>query len=196
MRIFPLTLFGLALAQPALAQRVDTRRNDLVQRAAGVATCRFNAVPELELKEYPAGASFALLHKSAQGVPPGARLDLVMRYSPEQGHSFNVRRQLLRIRIEGFSNIVRVRIEVDGKDVGVDLRAPPSDIRDGGDWTDVPENRSEAVAAKLEGSKAEAVLLDDNDRVLGRYAWDIRKLDNIPELLHLVHWSCTSLDRG
>jgi hypothetical protein len=59
------------------------------------------------------------------------------------------------------------------------------------------QSQYEAVVAPMIAAKAMAfALFDERGKQIARYDWDVHKLRDIPELLDLVHWSCTSPDRG
>jgi hypothetical protein len=201
MRATHLGLLLTVLATtPAFAQRVDTRRNTVVIRADHVATCRFNAIPALELHEYPLTASTALLTQPVSDAPTGTRVDLVMRYAREPGLPFGTRSALLRIHIDGVPNVRKLRLSAGGEEIALlgALDTNPAIVMRGVDrWTEIPAERQSELAARIASEKSiQADLLDGSDRVIGRYHWDTHRLDGIPELLDLVHWGCTNPDRG
>lgn len=186
MRLLLSVIALCAVALPAMAQRVDTRRYDL-RDVDGITACKFNAVDGLMLTQFAAGpGTNAIWH----GEADGAVLDI--GYAPQDGSA----------RIVGFDLAVMdpgpaqrtARLYLDDQATSFALEPGDTDhgfhfFLDQAQWGDIVQQMMTHSTARLE-------MLDASGKLLHSYSWDIFKLRRIPELLDLVHWGCRTPDRG
>ncbi|MBO9713743.1 hypothetical protein [Sphingomonas sp.] len=194
IRLLAATVLVL-LPSAALAQRVDTRRSEVTKSADGT-MCRFNGVSGLQLSE-PLGAA------------PGAVWEL---NAIEAGA--NRRVNLLFLFLQGGNGAFGVA----AKPLGIDLGDPALTARVASATLSLDDNpQSFAFVRKAEAEGPDLLFTGDPDRFVEILAetqtarlelalepgaspvtfhWNVRKFRDIPELLDLVHWSCTSPDRG
>jgi len=181
-----------AIALPAHAQRLDTRRNN-VESDAYHTKCGFNAHPELVLV-YTRTGKAAAWKKAPDGAEPGDRTELNLVVAPGQGDWRHP--DLVVLMISGYGDarlkpaaITRGRLSVDGG-AAVMLDPVSSDgkfvLKLG------PEGR-ETAHAMIDGSKrVDLDLLDDHDGVLRSYSWDTHRLSDAVETVAVVGWSCAT----
>lgn len=211
------TAFTL-LATPAFAQRVDTVRLD---RSGSNTMCVFRAVPDLWLNYYGSPSRTAVWEQRTPGANYGEEATLRIAFIADPASPFGVTPEVAGISIGEYSGIlervVRARIEVDGRDIGIppsfDPPPPPVTHDDNEDqilvttprtprpvrgW--VPSSwrfdgtalQTAAAGRMTQGKSLEILLYDKHSQVIGRYRWDISKVRRVPELLSLVDWSCTA----
>lgn len=180
-----------AFALPAAAQRLDTRRINVVETAE-LTSCGFNAYDRLVLTDV--GKHDAGKFASWNGAPAeDAKVDLHLIWEPAEtnwrtppflGVGFTVPTDagLSRDSVAGASVIVD-----GGKPIPLLYNASANRLI-------FAANRdTDNVGARIIGSD-EVVLeiLDSAGKALRRYSWDTRRLADAVETVSVVHWSCTT----
>lgn len=181
----------LLLATPALAQRLDTRRVDIVETADAV-TCGFNAYPEMRLNDASkSGRGKVAAWNGAPAENPDARMKLAWkpaasnwRTPPFLGVGFTVPTdaKLSRDSVAGASVIID-----DGKPIPLLYNAS-------GNRLVFAANRdTDNAGARIVGSDGVVLeILDSAGTALRRYSWNTRRLADAVETVSVVKWSCTT----
>ena len=191
----PIAILALAaLATPAAAQRLDTRRID-IRETADATTCGFNAYPQMTLNDATkSGRRKVAAWNGAPAENADARMKLAWepaetnwRAPPFLGIGFTVPADagLSRDSVMGASVIID-----DGKPIPLLYNAS-------GDRLVFAANKdTDNVGARIIGSDSVVLeILDSAGTALRRYSWDTHRLADAVETVSVVGWSCTSNDR-
>ncbi len=197
-------LAGLALAQPAFAQRVDTRRYEVGDGSETVA-CRFNAARNLKLERTRQGDRVIAVWE-VEGTPAGparsASLGLMLQPDADEAVVATAIGFVLRTQTEFASPPVRARVTVDGSQPAIEFgfhAGRKFEPGVGRFYRIEPVGRLSAQQfgeASIRSKQVGIELFDAKEAAVGRFTWDMTKSERIAELLLLTHWSCTSKDRG
>lgn len=179
-----------ALALPAQAQRLDTRRIN-IESDKYHTKCGFSSYPELTLVTTRNGNAASWV-KAPEGVAPDAGVILSLAFSPAKGGW--QRPAILVLMLtgpmdSGVSAVARGRLRVDGEPgVPMSFSSRPDKF-----MMMAGNNGNEAVYSMIDHSKrAEIDLLDSNGAVVRTYSWDTSRLADAVETVSVVGWSCTS----
>ncbi len=192
--------FALAsIASPTQAQRVDTRRIDIhIAPIDHFANCAFTAVTGLRLRELGTDASFATASWSMPAKGSDDR-GTVLQVSFEREQEDLSKTAVLVAGIlvampPGAPRPASTHVLLDGNDSGAAFGI--SDSSSGKYIVNpVPKLLSIYANRLVRAQTAEPDLFGPSGASLASYRFDVRQLRRIPELLDLVHWSCTSPDR-
>lgn len=195
-------LAAAALAGSAHAQRVDTRRT-IVPTDDGSVACTFSAIPELELMETGAASppsAVAAWSPRALDTPSGHRYDLKILFTPLDGSTteanavpFGIWANDLGRRKGPFD----ARLSLDGERDPFPLRTVLNGKRGAGGMLAIaPADASRFIKAISDSKEATLILVRRDHEPSETHHWDVFPFRRIPELLNLVHWRCTSPDRG
>lgn len=212
MRRLALPLIAALLAPLAAhAQRVDTRRID-VEASADHATCRFNAIPELTLDEIPGRPddSYALWTIPTGDAPHGVRAHMLVIFLTVEERPFGTGAAPLGVWLDPGPAAARVkslRLEAEGALPSITLEelerssGPPerflASVPAGARFFEINSDHWRLLNTHLESAETLALeLVTPSGALLGTAHWDVAKFRRIAELIDLVHWSCTSPDRG
>lgn len=215
MRYFIAAAFILSAA-PAAAQRVDTHRIDTT---GSETSCTLRAAPDLSLSHNGARAIYGHWVRQAIGPDPNDGVRLYFGFSPEPGTSRTtpfgvIATTSFYLDTPLLEHTRRVRVEVDGRDIGVaPLYDPPYVPKPGEEeddqilvssprprpprlwtpstWSFPAKDRATAVQRIMRGKRLTLILLDESGREVGRFRWDTHSLRDIPEILDRIDWSCT-----
>lgn len=197
--LMAMAALSLLLPGAAEAQRIDTRRIDIRHLEDGATSCRFAALPALQLG-YSATRQNALLGLPAQDSD---RANLSIFYKPRAGQPFGVATLSPSIDLavpagDPMPYIMHGRLRIDGTGAVFALEGKPTPTVAGsnGALYSFETTDPHALATTLAGGRtAQFELLADSGAVGATYRWDVAMLGGIPELLDAVQWSCTSAGR-
>lgn len=180
-----------ALASPATAQRLDTRRVNIVETAEAT-TCGFNAHPQMTLNDASkSGRRKVATWNGAPAENADARMKLAWepaasswRTPPFLGVGFTVPAdaRLNRDKVAGASLIID-----DGKPIPLLYNASRDRL------VFAANKDTDNIGARVIGSD-EVVLeiLDSAGTSLSRYSWNTHWLGDAVETVSVVGWSCTT----
>jgi hypothetical protein len=196
---FTLTALALcAIALPASAQRVDTRRYDIEKNEAGVTSCQFRAVDGLTLWDLGhSGADNGALwqvratgHEASETDGPAFNISLDHEGGSDVPHRFYVSFSMP----EGIEKLAFTRLFLDDRDVG----GPPTPVGSGDAMAVdmIAQNQAALLNALPEASVMRLDLYDAKAVRIESFSFEVIRFRRIAELLDLVHWQCQTPDRG
>ena len=188
-----------ALALPAHAQRVDTRRIEIREMPSST-MCSFNAYRDLTLIDGAKGGhgKVATWRKAPEGSPLGERARLELVFEPAEAGEGKWRRPpILGLAFHAYADDTLTRDAIGGARLSIDGESPVelqyNASRD--KFTFAVALDTEEVAHRLIkfGRKtAEVEIYDRQGTTIRRYTIDIDRLIDAVEIVSIVGWSCTS----
>lgn len=183
-----------ALALPASAQRLDTRRVD-IKTVGDRTTCGFNAYPGMTLVENK-DLRTVILGLPAEGAQPDIGPTMSLLFGQAQDWR---RPAVMGILLGGRGSatlkadaIFSGRLRVDGGPAFA-LFATNGD-GNGETFTMISDMAiNPAIYAMIDHSqRVDVDLLDARGKVLRSFNWDTRRVSDAVETVSVVGWSCTS----
>jgi hypothetical protein len=203
----------ILFAVPAAAQRVDTQRIDT---SGSGTSCTLRAAPDLHISHNGERAIHALWFQQATGSNASDGARLYVSFRPETaaprttpfGVTVNTNFYIDTPQLQWTKS---VRVEVDGRDIGVaPVYDPPIEPDQDNEaqlvvltpsvrprlwipstWTFPAKDYAAAARRIMRGKRLELILLDQDGKELDRFRWDTSSLRDIPAILDRIDWSCT-----
>lgn len=193
MRLILAASFLALLATPAVAQRIDTRVDEVIETSDGF-FCRSHAYPELRIShDWRGGDRAAIWTGQARDSGATDTLHLSARFDPSDSAPFGVAASIPGFQLDLNANpLVRTPRAAYLRIDGVPDPTPLSVDGDRNSVTIAVVERLRTVLADrlMTASIVEIDITDGSVSPMRRVGWDVRKLRRIPELLQLINWSC------